>query len=307
MRFSKYHPYVFRRVATTSFTVPSNGTYWIAAVYSYLYNGTTYTAYSKSWVDIDVEMSSIITNVIATYDEKTLGWLGSKSEYAYINSNGYLSISGGGKISTIPIVSKVSDIFWYGGVGNEGIYTIPESHMITLASAELCNVSCTFAVKVISAYNKVSSWPKVSEITSVSGDDPTKGNCIVQINIKGTNDEWGGWQDFYPGAYLGKAFNFRLKLTSADSQFTVVVTDFSFSVDVEDKTESKNVTIPVEGLTITYDAAFNMVPNPVVSIYEKQEGDREYITNQSNSGFTITITNNGIAVSRRINYVAVGW
>lgn len=297
---------ILGKVSVTSFTCPSNGTYWVAAVYQTVFNGTLYTAYSSKWENIDIELSSIPANIIATYDEQAEGWQGILSS-GVVRNLGSICLGGKGKFSEITKVSEITNFTWLGGVATAGTYTIPEDHIVSIASCQQCTITCTYLAKVVSAITKVSQYQKVSEIQSFSGEDPSKGSISVQINVMGANDEWQGWSDFSPGEYYGKKFNFRLVLATTDKQFTVYVQKFAFSVDVPDKSESKNIVVPVDGITVTYDTAFNMIPKPVISVVDKQEGDTEKLTKMTSTGFTIKITNNGTAVSRNINYAALGW
>ena len=122
------------------------------------------------------------------------------------------------------------------------------------------------------------------------------------------NDVWGGWQDYIAGQYYGKKFNFRIKLQSYSTQYTVNLYDFTVSVDVDDKSDNGNVMVGIGGATITYATKFNMVPTPVISEIDKITGDAYTITNQTSTGFTISFKDStGTAVAREINWVAIGW
>lgn len=297
---------VLGRVSETSFVLPGNDTYWIAAVYQVIYNGITYTAYSPTPQDIPISEASIPTNIIATSDEMATGWQGALSGGACIQGN-QLILVGSENFSTIPDVAAATTIEYYGGVASTGSYTIPESHIVQLSSSQLATINCGYSMQVLPALSKFSQVADVAQLADFSGNNPQYGNVQIQINIMNSSGVWSGWQNFIPGQYFGKAFNIQMLLTSSNEQYTVNVSDFYFDVNVPDNPQYGNIVIPAAGQSVLYPTVYNMIPSPVISIFNAQAGDTIVLSNQTESGFTVQITNSGIGVLRQINWVANGY
>lgn len=84
---------------------------------------------------------------------------------------------------------------------------------------------------------------------------------------------------------------------------TAILSGFSFSIDVPDIVESKNVTVPAGGVSVMYDAHFHAVPEPQITIFDAHPGDEVKLIFQGLAGFTIQILNAGVGVERDINYM----
>jgi hypothetical protein len=65
---------VLGRLAHPPFTVPGNGTYWVAAVTE---PRTGLTVYSQQWAEIAISNAVLNVNAVANWDEAATGWKGS--------------------------------------------------------------------------------------------------------------------------------------------------------------------------------------------------------------------------------------
>ena len=120
---------------------------------------------------------------------------------------------------------------------------------------------------------------------------------------------FGDWRDFVPGSYVGRKFKFRAVLTSSSSTVTAILDKFVFSVDVPDRVETgTGVVVPVTGSTVTYVKSFQITPNVQITIVAAQTGDDAVLTNETDEGFDVIVTDiNDDPVERIINWVAQGY
>jgi hypothetical protein len=84
---------------------------------------------------------------------------------------------------------------------------------------------------------------------------------------------------------------------------------FVFSVDVPDRVETgTGVVVPVTGSTVTYVKPFQITPNVQITIVAAQTGDDAVLTNETDEGFDVIVTDiNDDPVERIINWVAQGY
>jgi hypothetical protein len=146
------------------------------------------------------------------------------------------------------------------------------------------------------------------------GDVNAFDNTDVELQVRHTDDDpagtptWSDWKLFSVGDYTNRAFEFRLRMTTADTQATPVVQEVSVTVDMQDRIESEDdVSSGAGSKVITFGNAFKATPAIGISA-TMQTGDFYEITSKSASGFTITFKNSGgTAVDRTFDYVAKGY
>lgn len=135
----------------------------------------------------------------------------------------------------------------------------------------------------------------------------------VQLQIRTTKDDpasatWGEWSQLVIGDYHARAFEFRVIFNSSDTSRNIDVSKLAITVDMPDRNErQQNVTIPVNGTTITYTNAFKDTPTIGYTIQNQSQGDWVSLTSESSTGFTIEILNGATSVSRNINWIATGY
>jgi hypothetical protein len=266
------------RTSSNKFVCLGNATYWVSGYY----NGY----YSSMPTSVVVANSISFNNLIANYNERDTKWSGTFNNGIVVSGEN-LILAGTGLFDDILDLDAVTDLDAYGGVLSSGIYTIPASHIVDIGLAQTCLIGTSYTVK----------------------SNPTKTSAKVQINIQQNNLTWNGWQDFVPGQYIGKAFNFRLILMSSDENTTCVVNNFSFWVDVPDVIDSgRNISIPATGATIYYTKTFHEIPTPIVVIsIDTVSGDYVKITETTKEYFTVRCYNGGVGVARNISWVSKGY
>lgn len=286
-----------------SFMTVGDGTYWVAAK-----SGIAYSANAKSVI---VEGSNIAENVIASFDEFATGLTGTLSSGAAITEYAdkpAINLTGKGLFSTIPQVSELTSIVYYGGVASTGSYEIPESHIIDIGAAQYCNVTASYNARIASPLELFSQIPQVSKVVSFIGNYSQYGSVVIQIAIAGNDGVFGEWQNFTPAQYYGRKFKARAVLNSTDETVSAYLLGFVFSVDVPDRIETgTNVQVPTAGLSVTHEIPFHAIPNTQVTILNAQEGDTLILLNEIMSGFDAYITNAGTPVIRNVNWLRKGY
>lgn len=295
-------------------TVPScamngDGTYWVAVRFQVPNGPTLYSAHPTS---ITVTGSALVANMVASYDQAALGWPGTFANSA--KSGGGLTLLGGDILGASNLLA-VTDIITYGGVVNSGSYQIPTGNRITVSAPTVCNVRITVAGL---SYNINSvDTTQVADLTGVTDllsiDTGQKTQIIAQINLSQDGVNFAGWQNWTPGSYLFKTIDFRLVLQTSDSNITVMVTGFSFAVDVPNRIDNYAAiaTSATTGqVTQVFTKPFNGgpggLPHILYAVQNEQAGDVVTFTTTL-SQVTFTITNGGNPVARTLNVTAQGY
>ena len=298
---------VLGRVSTTSYTLQSTGTYWIAAVFQKTYNSKTYIAYSANWEEIECALATIATNEISSIDEAGTDWSGTCSGGAEIKDN-ILCLGSAELVDDITVnVDTLDDWDEYGGISTSGMYTIPTDHIFHVDEDQAVTLTASYDVSVVLVNGKFDDITNVDALTYWDNEDPNYGSATVQINVALSDGSYTGWQNFTPGQYYGSYFNFRIVLATTSNEYNVYVSSFVVSATVDTRYESGNVTVPTSGITVSYAKKFNNIPKPSITIFDAEEGDTYKLTSQTSSGFTVAITNSGTAVSRSINWTSIGY
>lgn len=285
---------VLGRTYSTKYQVQGNGRYLIYTVYKDVYSSTP--------AEIIVTGARYTNNVIATVDEYSTGWTGTKTREMAVDSSGFLALFGSGYFDSITSVDDVNNVDYYGGAASSGTYTIPEDHRIDIGKSALCNVSINYTAYGDTINATFDAITDVDSVTNIDGNYSGYTSFKAQIRIAGDDGTFGDWQDFYVGQYNGRIFDFRINAYSTDENISAIISDFSYAVDVPDLSESKNISIPAAGTTISYENNYHVVPLPQLTIYGALSGDDVVLSNMTQTSFTVQIVNNGEGVIRRANY-----
>lgn len=274
---------ILGKITTNSLIVDLPGTYWVKAYYRGL-DGVE--IWSENAEGITISSANILRNVVSTLDEYATGWSGSKTNLN-VDTSGNLTMSAG-----VPY----------------GYYDIPTNHIVTLSTPQLCRLSLRYSAAggdTATAWDDVpvfDEWPSVDGY--VSGTFMAK----PKISISQNAIEWGAWQDFIIGDYVGMAFKARLELYSLNDETMVIADSFTFTVDMPDRVEKgTGISIPAAGKTITYAYPFQDVPATQITIVNAQEGDRISLSGETKESFNIQILNGAIGVNRVINHTNQGY
>lgn len=222
-----------------------------------------------------------------------------------------------------------------GGLVDFGEYEF--DNYIDTGAVYTSRVSATFSVLSYNITNLVDEWPLIDTLgpvdegalatdyvdtwtdwdAIVNFDMPnTTDDSSLQVLISTTNDDpagsptWSSWRVFYVGDYTARAFKFKVKLIRGeDDNNQVALTTLGVIVDVPDRVESNNnVTVPADGLTVTFTNAFFDVPATAITAENMATGDYAQITAKSSAGFTIQFKNSaGTGVARTMDWIAKGY
>ena len=147
------------------------------------------------------------------------------------------------------------------------------------------------------------------------GDPTAFSDTSVSLQLRHTDDDptgtptWSDWQAFSVSDITARAFEFRLVLSSTDTNVTPIVSVLSVTIDMQDRTTSGS-DITFTGTTnITFDDAFAATPAIGLSLANLTDGDRYTITNKTRTGFTINTFTGGSASTNAVtlDYVAKGY
>jgi hypothetical protein len=284
---------VMTRTPITQYVVPTSGMYWVAArVVSEA--GTVYSTTPKG---IEIAQSALVSNVLATWDEESTGWSGTKSAGLVVTGGDLVFSSSGGQYTV-----------------TDGIYTLPSAHTINAGRVTPCNVLINYTAGATAITGNVLAMVDVFAVDDFL--ETTLGPNIFiqpQIAIAGADGVFGDWQNFVSGYYNAKFFKARVLLHSDSVTISPILANFVFSVDVPDRIDTSSLTTATGGSTVTYSAPFNgganglAVPAVQATIVGAQQGDDVQLTAQTLNGFTVKVINGGVGVARTVNWIAQGY
>ena len=147
------------------------------------------------------------------------------------------------------------------------------------------------------------------------GDVNAFDDTDAELQVRATDDDpagsptWSSWRTFVVGDYSARAFEFRVRMTTTDTQASPVVSEVSVTVDMPDRVVSGSDISSGSGAhDVTFSPAFKIVPAIGITATDLATGDYYEITNKTSSGFRITFKNSGgSAVDRTFDYVAKGY
>jgi hypothetical protein len=273
----------------TRFVSQGNGTYWVSAVY----NGV----YSITPASIKVDGALLTQNILAVYDECTSGWSGTVSDGA-VKVDGGIKLAGSGLFDDVPDLDGLTSFDFYGGIQAFGAYTIPESHRVDIGLAENCNIAGSITVTCEGSLD-------------FEGDPNLKAGGKIYIRIAQDDGIFGDWSEFIPGPYLGRIFDFQVRLTSSDPDVTAFLSRFTYSVDMPDKyDQGKEVWVETTGTVVPFNYNFHTQPQMLITVLDAEGGETVVLKSNeiTNSQFTVRVINgSGTPVRKQINWVAKGY
>lgn len=298
------------RVTSPAFAAVGNGSYWVSAHYISTAGVHVYSALPS---EIVISGASLVSNVIASYDEAATGWSGTLSGGANLLNNEII-LQGAGDILTLADFLAEPDVIWYGGVSPAGEYDLPVGHAVNVGRVAPCVITMNYTGRGQSIFDNALTLTDVLTVTDWFGDAlGAMINATMQIALAQADGIYAAWQNFIPGTYNAQYFKARMLLTSSDPQATAVLSGLIFTVDMPDRVEQGSVSVSASGQSILYSPAFNggangnPVPLPQITVLNAQQGDDVVLSAQTLSGFTVQVKNGGAGVSRTINYTSQGF
>lgn len=181
--------------------------------------------------------------------------------------------------------------------------------IINLTGAKLCDISSAFDAIGLSLNSNFDLLDNVDLDENIDGLNGGAFDVAVEISSSVDGVNFNEFRDFRDGRYVGKAFKFRLKLTTRDELVTPLIRSWSVIVDMPDVIESGSAFSDESGdILISYKNNFSVSPKAQITIINALVGDDAVLTNQSKEGFMIKILDKkGTAVRREFNYIAEGY
>jgi len=279
---------------TSSVTVPAApGTYFIKAVDSST-NVTLVSASPASFTITDLGISDL--DAVATATENPT-FLGLKANVTTDSNNNLILTQTGGNFQTVGYYYFANPI----DLGEK--YTTRISSDVSMTRFEQTN---TFD----SASGNFDGRAGLFD-----GDPDAFDDVSFQMQERHTDGDPSGsatytdWLAFAVSDISARAFEFRIKLTSTNSQASPLISALSASVGMPDHTASGNNITFTGSKSITFAKAFQNVPGVSLSIADLADGDRYTITNKSRTGFTINILTGNSASTNAVtvDFVAKGF
>jgi hypothetical protein len=233
------------------------------------------------------------------------------------NSSGYLELGGSLLFDSATGLfdSRGGELDDFSGYVSSGIYYFNNALDLGQKYTSRLNFSFT-STRVDRTDLFDSATGNFDDRAGVFDGDPTAfSDTTVSMQLRHTNDDptgtptWSDWQAFSVSDITARAFEFRLLLSSTDTNVTPVVSALSVTVDMPDRTASGS-DITFTGTTnVTFDDAFAVTPAIGLSLANLTNGDRYTITNKTRTGFTINTFTGGSASTNSVtlDYVAKGY
>lgn len=230
--------------------------------------------------------------------------------------SGYNAIEGlveqptfaGTKVDTV----VVTDTLQLDDGEDTGTYTFASGDLGAVYSSR---VSAVINVTGRDAGSVMSSWASLTSVSPLS--DTTADQFDVTLEVRTTEDDpggspvWSDWQQLVVGSYTARAFEFRATLRSFVEGVTPVVHRLEISIDMPDRTESRNdVSSNGDGsgnYTFTYAYPFKVGPAVAILGQGMSTGDYWEFTEKDNAHFKGRFKNAaGTNVNRTFDWVAQG-
>ena len=298
--------------STVSLQNAGVGTYFIKAVDDTT-SGSNASVNPAVFVVTSIGLEDL--NVVATLTENP-SFAGVKSNVSK-NSSGYLELGGSLLFDSATGLfdSRSGELDDFSGYVSSGIYYFNNALDLGQKYTSRLNFSFT-STRVDRTDLFDSATGNFDDRAGVFDGDPTAfSDTTVSMQIRHTNDDptgtptWSDWQAFSVSDITARAFEFRLLLSSTDTNVTPVVSALSVTVDMPDRTASGS-DITFTGTTnVTFDDAFAVTPAIGLSLANLTNGDRYTITNKTRTGFTINTFTGGSASTNSVtlDYVAKGY
>lgn len=297
--------------STNTMLSQGDGEYWIKASFT-LPGGMK--VYSENATGLELVGATLEGNVMATYDEKALGWPGTLTGDVAIIGDDLCTGGSGDFLGVTDFLGETDFLNEYNQGG--GSYEIPSGHIVNVGRVAPCEVIINWssAGELVTAdFLAQLDFLANTEILGANAGAYTDVYPMIGTSLNGV--DWT-WQKYVPGVYLAQYFSAKMIVQSLNPIVRARCTAFIFQVDVPDRIEDHNVAIGPSATAITYpDGAFNggsgnalgSYPNPQVTLLSASAGDDVVITSVTASGFTVQVLNGGVGQSRNINYRSQGW
>ena len=229
-----------------------------------------------------------------------------------VASDSLLKLEGSTLFDSLGLIDELGLIDSAGGVSLSGSYEFADV-IDTGISAQSYRLSSALAFTTSSTTDffdsrsgNIDTWDSI--------DSNTYDDVEVQLQIATTNDDPSGsptftdFQNFRIGNYYGRAFKFKLLVTSGDITHQVFISSLSATLETFAKIDTQQLTSSTSALSVSYGTPFLVAPKIAVTAQNMASGDFYEIGSITTSGFTITFKNSsGTIVARTFDYIARGF
>ncbi|MBI4227668.1 MAG: hypothetical protein HY600_05320 [Candidatus Omnitrophica bacterium] len=240
------------KIATTSYDLfafsAGTKTYWIKAI-------DTAGNYSQTAASASLTITAVpAANVVLTYNEFAEGAGGALSGEAMVKyttsySSAYYRQALGLRSAT-RWATKTGTWAQAQSAGDK-----LNTPIASLAGAYLSRVIDIGAVMNIQVTVNL-------KVANVAG-----GSLLIEIRTSNDNMAWSAYQNFSPGQYSGRYFQFRLTFSTTNSSYDVEIYDFEAVFDADDLIQSgAGVSVPAGGATVAFPVAFNASPGLIAIV-----------------------------------------
>ena len=130
-----------------------------------------------------------------------------------------------------------------------------------------------------------------------------------------TNDDpsgtptWSGWQEFTTGTVNGRAFKFKVNVSTEDSSHQIKISQLVAKLEAWFRFNADRLTSSTGAYAVTFDDAFKQTtPAVAIAAQNMATGDYYTVSSVSSTGFTINFYNSsGSGISRTFDYLARGF
>ena len=152
----------------------------------------------------------------------------------------------------------------------------------------------------------IDTWGDIDATGATSAD---KCNAALYVRASNDNSSWGPWREFSNILLRGRAFQFKAKLASTDTNQNIAITELGAVLELQGRTESIStpVTTGSSAYTVSFTKPFRNTPNIVITQTNQQSGDFYELASISRTGFQVTFKNSTSAVARSFVWAASGF
>jgi hypothetical protein len=300
--------------SSSSLAVPAaSGTYFIKAVDDTT-SGSNVSENAASFVITNVDIDDL--NVVATLAENP-NFTGVKSDVV-LNSSGKLELDVSPKFdaATGNFDDRTGNFDGNpGGFASSGIYYFAND--LDLGQKYTSRLTNNVTMERFDFTDTMDLATGLFDSRAgVFDGDPTAFNDVsVSVEMRHTDDDPTGtptytdWSAFTVADVAARALQFRLLMTSTDTNVTPLVSALSASIDMPDRTEAQADITFTGTKAVTFPTAFKATPAIGLSLANLTDGDRYTITSKSRTGFTINTFTGGSASTNAVtlDYVAKGF
>jgi hypothetical protein len=257
-------------------------------------------------------------------DQDTPPFQGTKTNVFYSAELNGLTSTGLGTLDEIANVDLISSFDDLGGVWPEGTYYFKNA--LDLGSVFSIDLRRYFVTSGYYPNDKIDSRTRQLDYWS-DWDNVVTDSVNAVLYVRRTNDDPTGtptWSDYQPcvnGTFLGRGFEFKVILQSADDSQNILVTELGYESLFQQRTEQSSAAVSSGAgtATVTFDKAFFVgtatlgglnayLPSVGITAQNMATGDYFTLGTVTGTNFQVTFRNAaGTAISRNFTWSAVGY